>query len=248
MQMIKGFVTVLAATGLFLAVSLANAGSNCSASKAACASKTTASACGAKTTTTAATEKAADGAAQIVTVGTQAEKAGCAHATAASAKCDPAQCKDKATAAKCDPAQCKDKATAAKCDPAQCKDKSKTTADAAKCNFKNMSTADVNGLLQKGEKVVIFDARSSKFDDGRRLPGAVALTADCKAEDVAKYAPAKDASIITYCAGVKCAASKNLATQLASLGYTNVNVYEEGIEGWEKAGFKFDMQTKTAAN
>ncbi len=238
-RMIKGFATVLAAAGLLLAASLVNAGSNCGASKA------TASSCGAKTTATAAAEKAANDGAQIMTVGANAkcDPAQCKD-KATAAKCDPAQCKDKATAAKCDPAQCKDKATAAKCDPAQCKDK----ATATKVNFKNMSTADVNGLLQKGEKVVIFDARSSKFDDGRRLPGAVALTADCKVEDVAKYAPAKDASIVTYCSGVKCPASKNLATQLASLGYTNVNVYEEGIEGWEKAGHKFDTQTKTAAN
>jgi rhodanese-related sulfurtransferase len=152
------------------------------------------------------------------------------------------QCATKTADAKCDPSACKDKAKMAdaKCDPSACKDKSKTA-------FKMISTTELQDMIVKGS-AVILDARSSKYDDGNRIPGAKTLNADCKAEDVAKIVSAKDAKIVAYCGSVQCPASKNLAQHLTGLGYTNVVVYEEGIKGWLAAGQKVETQTKTAVN
>jgi rhodanese-related sulfurtransferase len=91
-------------------------------------------------------------------------------------------------------------------------------------------------LIRSGATVVVLDARSGKYDDGRRLPGARSLAPSATAEEAAKLLPSKDALAVTYCTGVKCPASSALAKQLRTLGYSNVLEFREGIEGWAAAG------------
>lgn len=99
-----------------------------------------------------------------------------------------------------------------------------------------VNTLGLKTLINSGAPLTIIDARSGEFDDGRRLPGAISLNADSKAEDIAKALPNKEALLITYCSNVKCPASHKLYTHLKSLGYTNLIEYPEGIQGWVEAG------------
>jgi rhodanese-related sulfurtransferase len=78
--------------------------------------------------------------------------------------------------------------------------------------------------------------RSGKYDDGRRIPGAIGLGADSKDEDILNTVKSKDVLIVTYCANLKCPASKALAEKLRTLGYKHVLEYPLGIEGWVEGG------------
>lgn len=91
-------------------------------------------------------------------------------------------------------------------------------------------------LLQSGVPVVVLDARSGKYDDGRRIPGAKSLTDQASAEAAAKLIPAKDALVVTYCSNPKCPASDRLAKHLQTLGYKNIVELPAGIQGWSAAG------------
>ncbi len=99
-----------------------------------------------------------------------------------------------------------------------------------------ISTDALAALIRAKTAVTILDARSGKFDDGRRIPGATSLAASADEATIAATAGAKDGLVVTYCASLKCPASKNLATKLRALGYTNVLEYPEGIQGWTAAG------------
>jgi len=99
-----------------------------------------------------------------------------------------------------------------------------------------INTAGVAALLNSKTTVVVLDARSGKFDDGKRLPGAKSLNAQSTDEAIKSLLPDKNALVVTYCAGLKCPASKMLADKLRKAGYANVVEYSEGIEGWLKAG------------
>lgn len=99
-----------------------------------------------------------------------------------------------------------------------------------------VDTIGLKTLISSGDPLIILDARSGEFDDGKRLPGALSLNADSKAEDITKVLPVKEALIVTYCANLKCPASHKLFTHLQSLGYTNLREYPEGIQGWIEAG------------
>jgi rhodanese-related sulfurtransferase len=99
-----------------------------------------------------------------------------------------------------------------------------------------VSTATLVALVRSGVPFVLLDARTGKYDDGKRLPGAKQLSPKATAEQAAEVIPAKNSLVVTYCSNVKCPASKYLAKQLASLGYTNVVKYPAGIQGWAEAG------------
>ena len=86
------------------------------------------------------------------------------------------------------------------------------------------------------EKAIIVDARGGKFLDERRIPGAKALSAGSTPEQIAAALPDKNAKVVAYCTNLKCPASQMLAAKLVKLGYTNVEKYPEGIDGWEAAG------------
>jgi rhodanese-related sulfurtransferase len=95
-------------------------------------------------------------------------------------------------------------------------------------------------LLKAGTPLVLLDARSGKWDDGRRIPGARSLNAGSSDKDIAAIVPAKDTLVVTYCANLKCQASPMLAKHLRELGYTNVIELPEGIDGWAAAGQKVE--------
>lgn len=99
-----------------------------------------------------------------------------------------------------------------------------------------INTAALKALLDAGVALTVLDARAGKSDDGRRIPGAQSLAPDAKDEDILAKLKSKDALIVTYCANLKCPASRALADKLRKLGYTRVLEYPYGIEGWADAG------------
>jgi rhodanese-related sulfurtransferase len=99
-----------------------------------------------------------------------------------------------------------------------------------------INTPGLKALLSAKVPVTLLDARSGKYDDGRRIPGAVALNATSTDQEIAKVVPDKNALVVAYCAGPKCPASHELAERLHKMGYVNVIEYSEGIPGWTEAG------------
>ena len=108
----------------------------------------------------------------------------------------------------------------------------------------DISTAGVKALLDSKVAVTILDARTGKYDDGKRIPGAGFLHAESTAEETAKAIKDKDALVVTYCANPHCRASAKLAARLRELGYKNVLEYRDGIAGWIEAGYKVDEVAK----
>jgi len=99
-----------------------------------------------------------------------------------------------------------------------------------------LTTAALKALIDANVPIKLFDARSGKYDDGRRIPGASSLSAAANENEIAKAIGAKDALVVTYCSNLKCPASAALAKRLRALGYKNVIEYPHGIDGWAAAG------------
>lgn len=150
----------------------------------------------------------------------------------------------KKDAAACGAGGCDVKAEAKACDKGACdvKADAKACGKGGSCSSKKndkggvVNTAGVSALLNAKTPVVVLDARSGKYDDGKRLPGAKSLNADSPEAEIAKVLPDKKALVVTYCAGLSCPASGKLAEKLHKMGYNNVLEYAEGLEGWLKAG------------
>lgn len=85
--------------------------------------------------------------------------------------------------------------------------------------------------------MVVIDARSEKYFDGRLLPNAKWLPSESSEKEILATIPRKDNLIVVYCAGVKCPASGWLYDKLYSMGYHNLYEYHEGIEEWTQKGY-----------
>jgi rhodanese-related sulfurtransferase len=178
-------------------------------------------------------------------------KAKCADKSACgdkAAKCaDKSACGDKA--AKCaDKSACADKGACAD-KAAKCADKAAKCADKGACGHKagkvaHVTTEQLSGLLGA---VVVVDARTAKYDDGKRIPGAISVPADATPEQIVAALPDKNAKIVTYCSGPQCPASAKLAKTLVKHGYTGVHKYPDGLAGWVAAG-KQTTQAAPAGN
>lgn len=127
-------------------------------------------------------------------------------------------------------------ATACKTDACLTGAEGKEGAIKAETAEPSLNTAGLKALLDSGTRLALLDARTGQWDDGRRIPGAIALSADSTDEEIARALPDKNALIVTYCGGVKCPASRRLAHRLGALGYKNLVEYPEGIAGWVEAG------------
>ncbi len=139
---------------------------------------------------------------------------------------------------------CKGCAAAVEKDPdkylAKIRENGEEPVSLAKVQPATIETSALAALVKSGIPLVLLDARTGKYDDGRRLPGAKQLGPKATAEEAAALIKAKDSLVVTYCANPKCPASGHLAARLKELGYTNVLEYPQGIEGWVKAGLSVE--------
>ncbi|MCK8825471.1 rhodanese-like domain-containing protein [Fuchsiella alkaliacetigena] len=86
---------------------------------------------------------------------------------------------------------------------------------------------------------VIVDSRpESAYNEGH-INGAINIP-DAEFEARSDLLPEdKDKKIIFYCGGLHCPLSADSARKAEELGYTNVHVYQEGVEYWRAAGNYF---------
>ena len=117
-----------------------------------------------------------------------------------------------------------------------CAAKPMAETPAAPARIGLINTEALAAMLRQKVPMTVLDARSGKWDDGRRVPGAKALSPSAKDEEIAALLPDRAALIVAYCTSPKCPASAQLAKRLRGLGYTNVLEYHEGIEDWAAAG------------
>ena len=68
------------------------------------------------------------------------------------------------------------------------------------------------------------------------IPGSKWVPFDTLNQELAAKLAKKDETIIVYCGGGQCLASKTAAEKLTSWGYTGVFTYEGGLKDWSEGG------------
>jgi len=104
-----------------------------------------------------------------------------------------------------------------------------------------MSTADLEKLVARGPekgKYFLFDSRPlPRFQEGA-IPTAVNLPFPDFHTLAEKLLPGdKKALIIFYCGGPTCNMSPASADKGIKLGYSNLKVYKDGIQGWSTKNY-----------
>lgn len=99
-----------------------------------------------------------------------------------------------------------------------------------------INTSALKALIDASAPLTLVDARTGKYDDGRRISNALNLSPEAKDDEIQRVLKSKDALIVPCCVNPKCPASRQLAARLTALGYTRVLEYPQGIEGWVGEG------------
>lgn len=104
-------------------------------------------------------------------------------------------------------------------------------------------TADLLEGFASG-KFFIIDARSDMEFSMGHVPGALNIPSGLEGEGFAVKAAqvSRDLPIVIYCDGLACGKSLTVAKKLLELGFRNVSVYTEGIDGWLGAGMDLEAQ------
>lgn len=107
-----------------------------------------------------------------------------------------------------------------------------------------ISTEGLAALLNAKATAAVVDARTAKWDDGKRIAGAKRVEPTASEAEITAALPDKNALVVAYCSNTKCQASHELAARLRDLGYKNVVRYPDGIAGWVEAGHEVTEVTK----
>jgi rhodanese-related sulfurtransferase len=91
-------------------------------------------------------------------------------------------------------------------------------------------------LMRSRAPIKVVDARFGKWDDGRRIPGAISVSIESSGGQIEKQLGPMDTLIVTYCGSLECPASDKLAHHLINMGFRNVLEFPGGLAEWEAAG------------
>jgi rhodanese-related sulfurtransferase len=95
---------------------------------------------------------------------------------------------------------------------------------------------DLQDALDRGEKIIVIDARSPQSFQKEHIPGAVSLPHRTMTTESTRQLD-RSAFVVVYCDGIGCNASTKGALNLAKLGF-RVKELMGGLDWWRRDGYK----------
>jgi len=105
--------------------------------------------------------------------------------------------------------------------------------------MKTITTKELKEKIDSGEKFKLVNVLSKESFDARHIPKSMSIPGKELEDRAPKELPDKDEEIIVHCSSKTCQASPNAANKLMEMGYTNIIDFEDGMAGWQDAGYKF---------
>ncbi len=110
--------------------------------------------------------------------------------------------------------------------------------------FPEISTADLKGKFDAGEKFVLVNALSLIEFNEITIKGSVNIPSSKLVAGHPNLPDDKSVLMIFFCKGPKCSKSRKSAKKASGLGYTNILVYNEGMPAWAKARYPIVRKVK----
>lgn len=107
--------------------------------------------------------------------------------------------------------------------------------------MQRISAEDLYKRMRSDTQPVLINALSNDSYVAKHIPGSINIPSD-DIERIKQVVPDKQQEIVVYCANADCDASPTAANALMEMGYENVWDFEEGLAGWEKAGYELTGQ------
>ena len=89
----------------------------------------------------------------------------------------------------------------------------------------------------KDDSAVFVDGRTAAAFKRGHIPGAINLPVGEVAKRLSVLPDEKDVRLIVYCGSISCPLSYNLLKQLQRYNYTNIQIFQRGVEEWRRFGY-----------
>ncbi len=101
--------------------------------------------------------------------------------------------------------------------------------------MKTITAEELKKKMAQDSQLIVVNVLSKDAYDNCHIKGSVNISPD----DLAKQAQqwGKDLPIVLYCASTVCRSSSRAYALLEGKGFTNLAVYEGGIQEWQQKGF-----------
>lgn len=101
--------------------------------------------------------------------------------------------------------------------------------------MKTVSKSQLKQWVDQKQDLLLIDVLPKDNFNKQHLPGAINIPFKDNAnftQEVEQRAQSKNQCIVVYCLNTECSLSKEAAQQLETSGFTNVQAFEDGVEGW----------------
>jgi rhodanese-related sulfurtransferase len=100
---------------------------------------------------------------------------------------------------------------------------------------------DLKTMLDKGDKIILIDARAANAFAAEHIPGAINIPHRTMTTETTAHLD-RDALVVTYCDGIGCNASTKGALAMARLGFT-VKELLGGLDWWKRDGYATNINS-----
>ena len=114
-------------------------------------------------------------------------------------------------------------------------------------DIRTITVARLAQALDANAVAELWNVLTDDYFTGEMIPGSRRLPLDRLVHGVRALGVAPDAPIVVYCSGPTCPQSAAAAAKLATLGYTNVQAFEGGLQAWKEAGRAVERVAAAAA-
>jgi rhodanese-related sulfurtransferase len=106
---------------------------------------------------------------------------------------------------------------------------------------------ELTTALRAGDYDEFWNVLSQDYFAGEMIPGSRWVPVDRVGREVAARSLDKSARMLVYCSGASCPNSRDAGAKLATLGFTNVRVFEGGVEVWKADGRGVELLRQSTA-
>ncbi len=110
-----------------------------------------------------------------------------------------------------------------------------------------ISLDELTAALRAGQVDHFWNVLTEEYFAGELITGSRWVPLDRVGREAAARKVDPSATVVVYCSGLTCPNSKDAGAKLVTLGFTDVRVFEGGLEAWKADGRGVEVLPKTVA-
>ena len=108
--------------------------------------------------------------------------------------------------------------------------------------MQTLTAEQLRRVIEGPQNVPVINVLDQESYERKHIPDSVSvpLSEPNFVDQVSEQVSERTDPVVVYCASSSCDASERAAKQLEQAGFTGVRDFTDGVQGWEKAGYRLE--------